>query len=406
MEFSPPGIFAVRVLYDKCRRRETKARMRDALRRLSFMQALVLTLASFSAFAAASAQSPDPQQLFADGAQAQQRGDFQRAIRDYQEFLKLRPNSLEAEVNLGAALVHEGQFDDAIVLYRSALSHAPGNKGVLLNLALAFYKKGDLTKAREQFARLNNLQPDDVQVAILLADTNTRLGNPAEAVRVLTPLEDKHSENSDLEYALGSALIASGRRREGIARIEQVAKKESSADAYLLAGSTLLELNEFARARDDLEIALRLNPKLPGIYSLIGTARDNTGDLERAEAAFRQALKINADDFTANLYLGAMLLKRRELQEAKSYLEHALELNPSSSMARYEFAMLESLSGQYEAALHDLQTVAKDDPNWLEPHVELANLYYRLHQPEEGAKERQIVQEISAKQEARSPKSP
>ena len=357
MEFSPPGIFAVRVLYDKCRRRETKARMRDALRRLSFMQALVLTLASFSAFAAASAQSPDPQQLFADGAQAQQRGDFQRAIRDYQEFLKLRPNSLEAEVNLGAALVHEGQFDDAIVLYRSALSHAPGNKGVLLNLALAFYKKGDLTKAREQFA-------------------------------------------------LGSALIASGRRREGIARIEQVAKKESSADAYLLAGSTLLELNDFARARDDLEIALRLNPKLPGIYSLIGTARDNTGDLERAEAAFRQALKINADDFTANLYLGAMLLKRRELQEAKSYLEHALELNPSSSMARYEFAMLESLSGQYEAALHDLQTVAKDDPNWLEPHVELANLYYRLHQPEEGAKERQIVQEISAKQEARSPKSP
>lgn len=380
--------------------------MRSALYLLSCTKVVVLILAWFASFAAASVQLPDPQKLFADGVEAQQRGDFQRAIRDYREFLKLRPNALEAEVNLGAALVREGQFDDAIALYRAALSHAPENKGVLLNLALAYYKKGDLATAREQFTALNETQPENVQVAILLADTNTRLGNPAEAVRLLAPLEDKSSENSDFEYALGSALIGSGQRREGIARIEKVAKKEISADAYLLAGSTLLELNEFARARDDLEIALRLNPKLPGIYSLVGTARDNTGDLKGAEVAFRQALKINTDDFTANLYLGAMLSKRRELQEAKGYLEHALQLNSSSSMARYEFAMLESLSGHYEAALQDLQIVAKDDPSWLEPHVELANLYYRLHRPEEGAKERQIVQEISAKQQAKSPKSP
>jgi tetratricopeptide (TPR) repeat protein len=370
------------------------------------MRTVILILALLAAFRVAPAQTSNPQQLFVDGVQAQRRGDFQSAIRDYQEFLKLRPNNLEAEVNLGAALAHEGQFDDAIVLYRSALSKAPGNKGVLLNLALAYYKKGDFPAALEQFAPLHEQQPDNAQVAILLADTDTRLGNPAEAVRVLSPLEDKNSENSDFEYALGSALISSGQRREGIARIEKVAKRENSADAYLLAGSTLLDLNEFARGRDDLEIALRLNPQLPGIYSFVGTARDNTGDLKGAEAAFRQALKINADDFTANLYLGAMLSKRRELQEAKGYLEHALQLNPSSSMARYEFAMQESLSGQYEAALRDLQAVAKADPNWLEPHVELANLYYRLHQPQEGAKERQIVQEISAKQQAKSPQNP
>ena len=127
---------------------------------LLFMRALVATLAFFTLLAAASAQTPDPQQLFADGVQAQQRGDFQTAIRDYQEFLKLRPNSLQAQVNLGAALVHEGQFDAAIALYRSALSQAPGNNGVLLNLALAYYKKGDLPKAQEQERRLGSPAPE------------------------------------------------------------------------------------------------------------------------------------------------------------------------------------------------------------------------------------------------------
>jgi tetratricopeptide (TPR) repeat protein len=373
---------------------------------LVFMRAVAAILAFLALLARALAQTPDPQQLFVDGIQAQQRGDFQTAIRDYQEFLRLRPNSFQAEVNLGAALAHEGQFDAAIVVYQSALSHAPGNNNVLLDLALAYYKKGDFPRAKKHFAAINRAEPNNVQVATLLGDTENRLGEPAEAVGVLAPLESKYSENLDFEYALGSALIASGQRREGVVRIEKVAKGKNSAEAYLLAGSTLLQLNEFVRARDDLDIALRLNPKLPGIYSLAGTARDNTGDLKGAEAAFREALKIDHDDFTANLYLGTMLYKRRQLQEARIYLEHALQLNPSSSMARYEFAMLESVSGQYEAALHDLQIVAKEDPNWLEPHIELATLYYRLHQPAEGAKERQIVEELSAKQQAKDPGTP
>ncbi len=373
---------------------------------LHFMRAIGVILGFLTLLATAPAQTPDPQQLFAEGIRAQQRGDFQTAIRDYQEFLKLRPNSFQAEVNLGAALVHEGQFDAAIALYRSALSQTPGNNAVLLDLALAYYKKGDLSQAQEQFTALNRAEPDNVQVATLLGDTDNRLGNSAEAVRLLAPLESKNSESLDFEFVLGSAFIASGQKRDGVARIEKVAKGKNSAEAYLLAGSTLLQMNEFARARDDLDTALRLNSKLSGIYSLAGTARDNTGDLKGAEAAFRQALKIDHDDFTANLYLGAMLYKRRQLEEARTYLEHALQLNPSSSMARYEFGMLESVSGQYEAALHDLQIVAKEDPNWLEPHVELATLYYRLHQQELGAKERQIVQDLSAKQQAKDPASP
>jgi Tfp pilus assembly protein PilF len=67
-------------------------------------------------------------------------------------------------------------------------------------------------------------------------------------------------------------------------------------------------------------------------------------------------------------------------------------------------AMLKSTSGEYEAAAQDLESVIKDDPNWLEPHVELASLYYRLHRPADGARERQIVEKITAEQQAQGPK--
>jgi tetratricopeptide (TPR) repeat protein len=358
--------------------------------------------------AAALAQEPGPDQLLSRAIDAQQRGDYQSAIRDYRKLLELRPNTIEAKVNLGAALAHVGDFDGAIAMYRSALPQISEKNnfqknGVLLNLALAYYKKGDFENAAEQFETLHKANPADVRVAILLGDSDVRLGKPATAVELLEPLESANAQNLDLAYAYGTALIQVGKRRDGVARIEKVAKAGNSADAYFLAGSTFLDLNEFESARRDLDEALRLDPKLPGIYTLAGTARDKTGDIKAGETAFREALKINPDDFEANLYLGAILYRERHMDEAKPYLDRALRLNPSSSMARYESAMFESTSGQYETAAQDLEKLVKDDPTWLEPHEELASLYYRLHRPADGAKEREIVDKLTADQQAQGP---
>src|SRR5271156_535061 len=282
------------------------------------------------------AQSPDTGQLFASAIAAQQRGDYPVAIDDYEKLLKLEPKMVEARVNLGAALAHTGRLDDAIAQYLLALPDAPDKNAVHMNLGLAYYKKGDLTNASREFEEVRKAQPSDAQVAILLGDSEVRLGKGAEAVAMLTPLEAANGGNLDFEYVMGTALIQSGSRREGVARLEKVAETTQSADAYLLAGSTLLDLNDVQHARTDLEAALRLNPKLPRVYSLVGMARDKNGDHDGAEAAFREALKTDPDDFDANLYLGAILFKRRDVDQAKPYLETALQLNPSSSMARYK----------------------------------------------------------------------
>ena len=350
------------------------------------------------------AQEANPDDLLKHAIEEQQHGDFPAAIRDYRKVLELRPDEVQAKVNLGAALAHVGQFDEAIATYRSALTSLRDKNPVLLNLALAYYKKGDFEHAREQFEILHDSQPNALQVVILLGDSDLRTGRSDAALTLLEPLEGKYSENMDFEYVLGSALInTKGRRREGVARMEKVAKAGSGADVYMIAGATLLQLNEYEPARRDLEEALRLNSRLPGLYTLVGTARDKTGDVKNAETAFREALKTNPDDFEANLYLGAILYKRRDVDEAKGYLDRALRLKPSDSMARYEAAMLKSTSGDYETAARDLELLVKDDPDWLEPHVELATLYYRLHRPEDGAKERQIVDSLTAKQQAQGP---
>lgn len=353
--------------------------------------------------AGARAQEATPDTIFQRAIAEQQQGDYTSAINDYRDYLKLRPNMVEAEVNLGAALAHTGHFDEAIELYRAALPSLTYKNPVLLDLGLAYYKKNDFINAQQQFAAVHELQPKDVKVAILLGDTDVKLGKSEDALAVLQPFDPEEANNLDFEYALGEVLINTGHLRDGVTRIEKVAQAGNTADAYQLAGSTLLRLNDYEHARQDLEIALRLNPKLPNIYTMVGEARDKTGATADAESAFLQALQINPEDFEANLYAGSILLKRRDLEKAKPYLDKALQLKPSDIMVRYESGMLKSANGQYDAAVQYLEQVVKDDPNWLEPHVELASLYYKLHRPQDGAKERAIVDRITAEQQAHGP---
>lgn len=358
---------------------------------------LVLLIAS------AQCQQINPDTIFQRAIAEQQQGNYASAIRDYRTYLAQRPNTVEAEVNLGAALAHTGQFDEAIKLYRAALPSLTYKNPVLLDIGLAYFKKGDFSNADEQFTALHKLQPDDVRVAILLGDTDIKLNKPQDAVILLEPFDGKEPKNMDFEYVLGLALVKSGHLRDGVAHIEKVANSTHSADSYQLAGESLLRLNEFERARHDLEAALQLNPKLPNIYTMVGEARDKTGATAQAKAAFLKALEINPDDFEANLYVGGILYKGGDLGDAKLYLDKALKLKPADPMARYESAMLESASGQYETAALALEQLAGDDPEWLEPHVELASLYYKLHRPKDGAKERAIVDRIMAEQQARGP---
>jgi len=238
---------------------------------------------------------------------------------------------------------------------------------------------------------------------VLLGYTYIKLNKEAEAAALLTPFEAGHESNMDMEYVLGYAMIQSGKATEGLPRMEKVARATRSADAYVIAGSARLSRREFHEARADLDAAVALDPSFPGVQTLAGQARDALGDTEAALPAFQAALRADPRDFTANLYLGTMRLKQRDFESARPLLELALQLQPGVPLARLEMAKLNGMTGRYAEAAATLEDLEKTDPNWLDPHIELAAIYYKLHRPEDGQRERTIVEQIEARQQKEGP---
>lgn len=355
----------------------------------------VLVLALVACLVARS-QTSSAQQLFAEAVAAQQRGDDALAVEKYRALLALQPDVPEVMANLGAALSHMGRYEEAIAEYRAALEKRPGDASLRLNLALAWLKKGDLETAASELRSLVEAEPANARLAALLGGCYFQMGRYGEAIAVLEPAETAHPDDLNIAWVLGSTLIRDGQPREGLQRVEKVAAQGISAEADLLAGQTWLDLNEFERALAAATAALKLNPNLPGALTLSGKARNHLGDYAGAKTDLEAALAANPDDFDAHLTLGAVLHAQNDLDGAQRHVERALQIAPSSALARFELGRIERSRGDLKSAVRDFEKVLAADPNWLEPHVELAALYVRLKRPDDGARERALADKLSA----------
>jgi tetratricopeptide (TPR) repeat protein len=341
--------------------------------------------------------------LLSAGIAAQRQHDYKTAIEDYRKALALQPGLGEARANLGAALAAAGDFDAAIEEDTRALQAAPNQTAVRSNLALAYYKKGDMAHAHTEFETVHAARPTDVKTAVLLGYTDIKLDKEADAASLLAPLEPGHESDMDFQYVLGLALVNSGREADGLPRLEKAAGATRSVDAYFVAGNARMRRSEFREARADADAGLAIDSSFPGIYTLLGQACDAMGDSDASVPAFEAALRVDPRDANANLYMGVIRLKQRNFESARPLLDLALTLRPGHPLTRLQLAKLDNMTGKYAEAAATLEDLERTDPNWLEPHVELATIYYKLHRPEDGQRERDIVQKISATQQQAGP---
>lgn len=347
-------------------------------------------------------QTGNAEAIFRDAVALQAAGKNEQAVERYRQYLKLVPGRVEAISNLGAALARLGRMQEAIEQYRLALDKDPANPSVRLNLALAYYKTAQVPAATKELLVLHKEYPDQLRIIELLADCHLRQGEYGNVIDLLSPVEAAHRDDKGVAYMLGLALLRSNRVPEGERIIDRVFRSGESAEAHLLIGTAKLTVNDPFGARDELARAVELNPKLPGVYSIYGDALRQCEDNAAAQKAYGKALEQDPADFEANLYLGAHMRQEQNFDEALTYLEKALLARPESPAALYQRAATLFGQGKTEEARRKLESLLKDWPTFVEAHVTLAAVYYRLGRRADGDRERDTVRELNAKVQARA----
>jgi tetratricopeptide (TPR) repeat protein len=365
----------------------------------------LLLLLIFSTLVRAQSPQASPQQLVQDAIQKQQSGDLEGAVKEYRQFLKLHPEATPIHSNLGAALAGLGRYEEAVPEYRAALKQTPGFTQARLNLGIAYYKMGRVSDAATQLVRVHAEDPGNHQAVLLLGDCYLRMGQNKDVIHLLEPEQKKSPDDLAIAYMLGTALLRDKRGDEGAAVIDRILRNGDSAESHLLLGMTKFEAMEYPAAIADLTKAAEIDPNLPDVYSYLGQAQMASGDMKAARDAFEKELAVNRNDFESNVRLAVLLKQDGNYERAHQLLDRALLVRPKDPGALYQVGATFLAAGDLNRALSSLEALVKQYPAFIEPHVSLAQVYYRLRRKEEGDREREIVQKLKAEQDAQQSKA-
>jgi tetratricopeptide (TPR) repeat protein len=356
-----------------------------------------------AALAAGAQAAPPGGDAFARAVALQQSGDREGAVAAYRELLKTQPSNVQARSNLGVVLAQLGQYEDAIEAYRAALKIAPAQHRVRLNLGIALYKAARYGDAVAELGKVRSAEPDNLQARYLEADCRLRMGEPKAVIALLAPIEPTHKDDLALAYMLGLAYLQEKDVAKGGVLVDRILKNGESAEAHLMLGMAKRGAQDLAGGLEELAKAVALNPELPGVHSLYGRALLETGNRDRARAEFEAELTRNPLDFDALLYLGVLLKEEAEYDKAMPLFERALAARPGDPGVRYQIVTILVSRGESEQSLPLLEGIVKESPDFLEAHVTLATIYYRLKRRADGDRERAIVDRLNKEIQAKQP---
>jgi tetratricopeptide (TPR) repeat protein len=154
---------------------------------------------------------------FAAGQLNESQGNFDRAIAQYQQALKLDPNHKAALFHLGACYTQAQRYNEAIATWQRYLKATNYSPAAYNNLALCYEQAGKLEEAEKTYKAGIEKDPADgtcrVNYGLMLARHGRIDDATAQLQTVCSPAE--------VQYNLGSVFEQQGNRVEARKRYQK-----------------------------------------------------------------------------------------------------------------------------------------------------------------------------------------
>jgi tetratricopeptide (TPR) repeat protein len=143
--------------------------------------------------------------------------EVDKAVADYKEAIRLRPDHALAHGGLGSALALKGRWKEALEEYQKAARYDPNLADAHYNLGVTYQNLGELDKSIAAYRQAVRLRPRDAEYIYNLAaalNQNGALDEAAAAYRQAIALRPAYAE---AHCNLGGVLKAQGQFKEALA---------------------------------------------------------------------------------------------------------------------------------------------------------------------------------------------
>lgn len=279
----------------------------------------------------------------------------------------------------------EGFYDLAIREYEQLIKIYPDSDQLNFNLALAYHRAGREPRAA---ALLGNLlsRREDAGLLNLLGEVEERSNRYAQSVAAYRRATEIEPQNEDYRFDYAQALVQAGSLDEALNVFAKATQDfPASVRMWLGRGAAQYLKGNYEEAVQTFLQGAEIAPEAPEVYELLGRAYDAAGSLQSViESRFDNYLKTQTRDARAEFFYGKILAARSRqagasanLTTAQHHLEKALSLMENFAEAQLELGIILVEKNQLETGRHHLERAAQIAPAWPDVFYRLSRLYGR-----------------------------
>ncbi len=260
----------------------------------------------------------------------QNEGPAESLLRDAQ---RQRPEDFWLNYALGEAL-REAKPADAVGFYRAALVARPTVAEVHLQLGMALLRQGQLDEAIRACRQASQLAPAFATAHHNLGLCLSAKGRVDEAM-------------TEFRHAI---------------RLLPTSSADFIAGIHYNLGRCWQDKDRLDEAMTEYRLAIQLDPKLAITHYQLAMCWHIRGRLDEAMTGYRQAIQLDSKGVSAHYLLGACCYQRGELDDALAECNRAVELDPGHLPSHHLLSQMHAARGSWAQAAACCTRILKEKP--------------------------------------------
>jgi len=217
--------------------------------------------------------------------------EFQRAIGEYREAVRLGPYEESYRFDLAQAFLGHEEFAQAAEVLEDAHKVFDRSAQIELALGVAYYGERRFPDAVNSFLRTIELAPEVAQPYVFLGKMLDQAGDRLpEIERRFAEFQNANPENPTAYLLRAKAMAAAGEDAAEIEKLlrKSIALKNDGWESHYELGVLLEGKRDFAGAAAELERSTKLNPEVAATHYHLARVYDR---MQRPQDAARERAK-------------------------------------------------------------------------------------------------------------------
>jgi len=297
------------------------------------------------------------------------KGEYDRAISDCSEAIRLDKNNAKAYYNRGNAYAYKRIYDKALYDYNKAIEIDQNYADAYHNRGMVYYALNEYDKSVMDYTRATELKPYFAKayknrgyIYYLKGYYDNAINDYTQAIKIDPEYAEAYYYRAlvyDKKNEYEKASIDYNRAKNlnpnfSIPSKNLVTKKvDSESDYYFNRGYEYAMNGNYEKAIMEFSQAIKLDPKYAKAYCNRGNTYYMKKEYDKAIMDYKKSIELDPKYIDAYMNLGAVYFNKGEYDKAIIEYTHVIEIDPKYAKAYFNRGDTYLRKKEYDKALQD-----------------------------------------------------